>query len=301
MPAVPDFGGGLFHDVPAQRPAVPIAVNAVRVSGQKISVRVEDPLFDGVGELLCDVMAEVSLRADQRGVHMSRVEQALLTGPRHATLPGLALLMAEEVRGLQDQDRARVSLRATVPLRTTTPVTGLTSPDTVQVAAWASVGETVRGAAALSATNILACPCMQTYALEDLAAEVGLPFEQARELLGRVPIATHSQKGRLRLEVQAPHPDRLPAYRDLYDVARSATTLTQELLKRPDEYDMVRRAHLNPQFVEDVARTATADLMRALGSLRTEGPEGLLLDVLAESYESIHGHDISAHISTSAV
>lgn len=300
MRSMPDFGDGAFHDVPAQRPAVPIAVNAVRVSGQKISVCVEDPLFDGVGELLCDVVAEVSLRADQRGVHMSRVEQALLAGTRHATLPGLALLMAEEVRGLQDQDRARVSLQATVPMRTTTPVTGLTSPDTVQVAAWASVGETVRVAAALSVTNILACPCMQTYALADLAAAVGLPFEQARGLLSQVPIATHSQKGRVRLEVQASCPDRLPAYRAFYDVARSATTLTQELLKRPDEYYVVRRAHLNPQFVEDVARTATADLMGALGLLPREGPEGVRLDVLAESYESIHGHDISAHISTSA-
>src|SRR5882762_11505353 len=43
MNIVPGFGDSAFHDVPAQRPSVPIAVNAVRISGQKILVPVEDP------------------------------------------------------------------------------------------------------------------------------------------------------------------------------------------------------------------------------------------------------------------
>ena len=267
MIAVPDFEDGAFHDLPAQRPAVPIAVNAVRISGQKILVHVQDPLFRGFEALLCDVTAEVSLRNDQRGIHMSRIEEALLSESGPASLPGLALSMAEKVRVLQRQDRARVILQATVPLLTVTRVTGSTSPDTVKVTAWARVaGEVEEGdvevAARLSATNLLACPCTQTYTLADLASALGLTLEQAIELRRRVPIATHSQKGRVRLEVQAAHPDRLPDYRVLHEVADGATTLTQELLKRPDEYEMVRRAHFEPQFVEDVARRATSDLSR---------------------------------------
>jgi GTP cyclohydrolase-4 len=66
-------------------------------------------------------------------------------------------------------------------------------------------------------------------------------------------------------------------------------------LKRPDEYDMVRRAHLRPQFVEDVTRTTAEALASALAAQSID-PDGVHIDVAAESHESIHGHDIEAHI-----
>lgn len=283
-----------FYDVPAQQPAVGIALDRVGVHGQRARINAADELFGGPLDLLCDMNAEVSLGSDQRGIHMSRIERAIAGAPTGLSLPAAALAIAREVRDGQAQDSARVTLAATVPLSTRTPVTGQLSPDTADVSALAVAGPNPLVELALSATNITACPCMQGYALTELVTELGLSPDDGRALLGRIPIATHSQKGRVRLAVRAPAPERLPDYALLYRTLSEATALTQELLKRPDEYELVRRSHLRPQFVEDVVRTTTLTLARALSDFPADDIE---LDVSAESHESIHGHNIHATLN----
>ncbi|WP_214317313.1 GTP cyclohydrolase, FolE2/MptA family [Nonomuraea sediminis] len=280
-----------FYDVPAQQPAVGIALDRVGVHGQRARINAADDLFGGPFDLLCDVNAEVSLGSDQRGIHMSRIERAIAGAPTGLSLPAAALAIAREVRDGQAQDSARVTLAATVPLSTRTPVTGQLSPDTADVSALAVAGPNPYVELALSATNITACPCMQGYALTELVTELGLSPDDGRALLGRIPIATHSQKGKVRLAVRAPAPEQLPDYALLYRTLSEATALTQELLKRPDEYELVRRSHLRPQFVEDVVRTTTLTLARALSNSPADDIE---LNISAESHESIHGHNIHA-------
>jgi GTP cyclohydrolase-4 len=225
---------------------------------------------------------------------MSRIQAALLEH-RTGSLPDIAVAVAARIRETQDQERAEVRLRARVPLMTRTRMTGLPSPDTVELRASAVAGPAPVVRCAVGATNITACPCMQSYSLTDLINELGLSPQDGLELLRRVPIATHSQRGRVRLAVEAAGAARLPGYRRLLDIVAERTTLTQELLKRPDEYDLVRRAHLAPQFVEDVVRAV------ALGAARLAGgtTPDLTVTIVAESYESIHGHDIMASVSTS--
>ncbi|MFE0152570.1 GTP cyclohydrolase, FolE2/MptA family [Nonomuraea sp. NPDC059007] len=284
-----------FYDVPAQKPAVGIALDRVGVHGQRVLLDVADELFGGVRELLCDARAEVSLAAGQRGIHMSRIEGAFVNAPGALPLAVIASAIAREVRDTQTQESARVTLRAFAPLRTRTRVTGLASPDTVEVAAVAVAGPRPSAGLSLAATNITACPCMQGYALSELVGELGLGPDEGRRLMERVPIATHSQKGRVRVEVTAPDARRLPDYAFLHRLLSGQTTLTQELLKRPDEYDLVRRSHLRPQFVEDVVRGVAEGLARGLAESAPD-LEDVELDVSAESYESIHGHDISAQL-----
>jgi GTP cyclohydrolase FolE2 len=280
-----------FYDVPNQRPDIPVALPAVSVRNQQILLDVTDELVGGELPLLCDVDVRVSLRADQRGIHMSRIQTALQTavGP---SLTDFAVDIAKRIRDSQQQETAEVRLRARVPLSTRTRVTGLSSPDTVEMSAIAIAGPEPVVSHAVAATNITACPCMQGYALTDLIDHLDLRPEDGIELLRRVPIATHSQRGRVRLSVGARDPQRLPGFADLYRILADRTTLTQELLKRPDEYDLVRRAHLTPQFVEDVVRSVAGGLIRSLGPDRDD----LVVDVTAESYESIHGHDIFAQL-----
>jgi GTP cyclohydrolase FolE2 len=284
-----------FYDVPSQLPEVPIEVPTVAVRNQQVLLHIEDELLGGVLPVLCDVDARVSLRAEQRGIHMSRIERALQTSEPQS-LTACAVGIAERIRDTQDQVSAEVRLRARVPLLTRTRVSGLSSPDTVEISAHAVVGSSPRVGLGLAATNMTACPCMQGYALTDLIGELGLDPEEGVRLLGRVPIATHSQRGNVRIGLESTGVDRLPGYRRVYEILAAHTALTQELLKRPDEYDLVKRVHLAPQFVEDVVRAVAGGMVRSLGA---DGFElaGLELDVLAESYESIHGHDISAQIA----
>lgn len=288
-----------FYDVPSQPPALPIALQRVSVNRQQVLLQVDEELFGGTQPVLCDVDAMVSLHAEQRGIHMSRIEQALQSAGERP-LTGLAVRIAEQIRETQQQEVAEVRLRARVPLVSRTRVTGLASPDTVEVWAHATVGPDPVVGQALAATNITACPCMQGYALTDLITELGLDPDDGLTLMQRVPIATHSQKGRVRLAAEAADSERLPGYRRLYVILAAHTALTQELLKRPDEYDLVRRVHLAPQFVEDVVRAVAGGFARSLAESGHD-LDGLVLDVSAESYESIHGHDISAELRAPAL
>ncbi|MFF4625386.1 GTP cyclohydrolase, FolE2/MptA family [Nonomuraea jabiensis] len=272
-----------FYDVPAQRPDAAIALRSVRVHNQHIVLDVEEELLGGARQLLCAVEAEVSLRAEQRGVHMSRMEQAF-QGHGQGPLVATAMAIAERIRQTQWQDSARLGLRALAPVVTSTPVTMLASPDMVELAVVAVAGPRPWVTQSVGATIITACPCMQGYALTDLVDELGLTADEGLRVLSRVPVATHSQKGRVTLTVGAPEPADLPGYHTLYRVLAEHTTLTQELLKRPDEYELVRRAHLRPQFVEDVARDTAAGLARRLADTGAD-LRRLTVRVLADSID----------------
>jgi GTP cyclohydrolase-4 len=286
-----------FYDVPNQRPAVPIALPVVSVRNQQILLQVTDELVGGSLPLLCEVDVRVSLSEEQRGIHMSRIQSALQADAA-VPLSDHAAAIAGRVRESQRQEVVEVRLKARAPLVTRTRVSGLPSPDTVEISAVAVAGPVSRVSQAVAATNMTACPCMQGYSLTDLVKETGLSPQDGVELLKRVPIATHSQRGRVQLGVTAGDPGPLPGYHRLYQVLAARTTLTQELLKRPDEYDLVRRAHFRPQFVEDVVRSVASGVR----TLDLDGDRlgDLVVEIVAESYESIHGHDILARIEALA-
>jgi GTP cyclohydrolase FolE2 len=112
--------------------------------------------------------------------------------------------------------------------------------------------------------------------------------------MSRVPIATHSLKGMVRASVSGEKSNMTRCrFKTIYEAINQSTHLTSELLKRPDEFDLVRRVHLKPQFVEDVVRDVLVSMRRS-----TRDYDGSLkINVYAESYESIHGHDIAAEAS----
>ncbi|MEJ3742920.1 GTP cyclohydrolase, FolE2/MptA family [Actinomycetes bacterium KLBMP 9797] len=286
-----------FYDVPNQRPAVPIALPVVSVRNQQILLQVTDELVGGSLPLLCDVDVRVSLSEQQRGIHMSRIQSAL-QGSTGASLSDHAAAIAGRVRESQRQELVEVRLKARAPLVTRTRVSGLPSPDTVEIFAGAVAGPVPRVSQAVAATNMTACPCMQGYSLTDLIKETGLSAQDGVELLKRVPIATHSQRGRVQLGVTAGELGLLPGCHRLYQALAARTTLTQELLKRLDEYDLVRRVHVTPQFVEDVVRSVASGVQ----TLDLDGDHlgELMIEIVAESYESIHGHDILARLEAPA-
>ncbi|MFI7697906.1 GTP cyclohydrolase, FolE2/MptA family [Nonomuraea sp. NPDC049480] len=298
LTASPQTYSDSFYDVPGQAPAVRIALPSVRIHRQHIPLYVNDALLGGFMPLMGEVEAEVSLNARQRGIHMSRIEEAFQHDGRQS-MAEISLAIAERIRRTQQQETARVHLRALAPIVTSTPVTGLPSPDTVEISATAVAGPNPSVTRSVAATIITACPCMQGYALTELVGELGLPAQEGLRLLGRVPIATHSQKGRVSLAVSAPDLAALPGLQLLYQAIADHTILTQELLKRPDEYAMVRRAHLRPQFVEDVARDTAAGLARQLLA-HGHDLSPLTIRVTADSHESIHGHDIQASLEVAA-
>ena len=65
---------------------------------------------------------------------------------------------------------------------------------------------------------------------------------------------------------------------------------TYDLLKRPDEFFIVNKAHHNPKFVEDVVRGILARSLDVYSDL----PDETFISSTQVNYESIHKHDAFA-------
>ena len=140
-----------------------------------------------------------------------------------------------------------------------------------------------------------ACPCAQVmvreHSLHELD-EAGFSEADAHRALDALPVATHNQRGRgidpARRRRTACRRDRAE---DLVEIVEnSMSSETYDLLKRPDEFFIVNKAHHNPKFVEDVVRGILA---RAL-DMYADFPDDTFVFASQVNYESIHKHDAFA-------
>jgi GTP cyclohydrolase FolE2 len=140
-----------------------------------------------------------------------------------------------------------------------------------------------------------ACPCTLAFSrlrtLEDLRVRLGPAFDRAAEA-AIPPTFTHSQRGLLTVTVVSRDSSDLEL-RELYRQISRVTHPVQSVLKRPDEHNLVRKAHLRPQFCEDVCRAvavSAASILQASDDI----------EVSVELDESIHPHKAYASLSAKA-
>ena len=103
----------------------------------------------------------------------------------------------------------------------------------------------------LAVRHMTACPCTQVY-----------NRSMARTPEASFPHITHSQRSKTRLCLE--DPESAVSYEDLLECLESTLHVTQDLLKRPDEAEIVLRAHRRPQFAEDVVRSVAQEIGRCL-------------------------------------
>ena len=126
--------------------------------------------------------------------------------------------------------------------------------------------------------GMTACPCGQQTVTEML------------EIQSEHPVMTHNQRNVVTLMVYLPE-DRSVEANDLIDlVEASFSSPTYELLKRPDEGQVIINAHSNTKFVEDVVRAVLDNFVKKYPDL----PDDVFIDVISDSEESIHKHDAFA-------
>jgi len=127
-------------------------------------------------------------------------------------------------------------------------------------------------------TGMTACPCGQQTVTEML------------EIKSEHPVMTHNQRNVCTLMVYMPEDISVEAD-DLIDlVEASFSSPTFELLKRPDEGQVIINAHSNTKFVEDVVRSVLDKFVKKF----TDLPDDVFIDVISDSEESIHKHDAFA-------
>jgi len=120
-----------------------------------------------------------------------------------------------------------------------------------------------------------ACPC----AMENIKKAYG-------------EIYTHNQRNVATLIIEN---DGSIDADDLIDIAEEAmSTPTFEILKRKDEMEVVKKAHENPKFVEDVVR----DMLKKILERYPDLPDDIVVIARSESLESIHKHNAFAERKT---
>lgn len=288
------------RDVQARRPATALGLSRVGVTGVEKVIRIrrngDEQLF--YAELECFV----DLPPDQKGAHMSRFEEVVGEAIDEVVLSEafkaetLAAHIAERVRHRQAGLRSEVTIAARYPEHKPAPVSG--SPTQEIYTLFGSAVASVRGTRRLvgvQAQGMTACPCAQEMTAdrsrERLEADGFSPGEVDR-ILERVPVATHNQRGIGALHVGCPESCHEPveAQTLLAIVEAAMSSEIYELLKRPDEVEVVEKAHRRPRFVEDCVREMVRMGVEAFGGL---GDDAFLM-ARQENMETIHKHNVVA-------
>lgn len=233
------------------------------------SLRYPTSLMDGTTEQAgigsFDVL--VTLPADRRGTHMSRMvqlvhDQMAIINPRE--LP----LIMKRVAAKMDIDNAQV--RVSLPIATTvvSPVSGLEAfqASDLKLEAVINAGTfTLTTSVTTQVTSL--CPCSKT--ISDYGA--------------------HNQRSNVTVAIAGTESDPYPVdAAQLVELIRSSGSCpVYPVIKRPDERAITMTAYDQPAFVEDMARDLSVELRR-----RNVGHT-----VSIRNLESIHSHDAVASVS----
>lgn len=285
-----------------EAPEVRLSLGRVGVSGVR---RILHLLVDGKERTFNAEFSMVAdLSPDKAGVHMSRfaeiLEEAALDvlGRERspARLENIVEAIAMQIVGSQRAVRADVRMRADFALERWTPVSGKRGEETYTLIGIAHADrDGTRRVIGVEAQGMTACPCAQLMVREHSMHELrdaGFSEKDAKRALDALPVATHNQRGKgsVLIGTDASKPDAVRAEDLVEIVEHSMSSETYDLLKRPDEFFIVNKAHHNPKFVEDVVRGI---LSRALDVYADLGDE-TFVSASQVNYESIHKHDAFA-------
>lgn len=297
-----DHGLRFFADRQEEVPEVRIALGRAGVVGVRRVLQVR--LDDAPRAITAELSMAAELASDRSGVHMSRLVEALEEAvldvlARHETplrADALVESIASQIAQTQGSRSAEVRLRADFSLERWTPTSGKRGEEPYVLLARAHAGVRSRALLGVEVQGMTACPCAQEMireqSLRDLR-DAGVDEETGIRVLEHLPAATHNQRGLGRLLVGTADAAHRTTIRvaDLVEIVESSmSSETYDLLKRPDEFFIVNKAHRNPKFVEDVVRGMVARTLETYGEFDDE----TFVFASQRNEESIHKHDAFA-------
>jgi GTP cyclohydrolase-4 len=290
----------LGEDVQARRPATHVSLSRVGVTGVEKVLRIES---NGSEQLFyAEVECFVDLGPKQKGAHMSRFEEVINEAIDEVVLgeafkaETLAAHIAERVRDHQGAMRAEVTIAARFPEHKEAPASGARTQEIYRL--FGSAVASARGTRRLvgvEAQGMTACPCAQELVMDRARERLdleGFSEDEIARVFDAVPVATHNQRGIGTLYVGCPEACAEPIEaKALLEIVESAmSSEIYELMKRPDELEVVEKAHQRPRFVEDCVREMVRMAVDRFGHF---GDEAFVL-ARQENLETIHKHNVVA-------
>ena len=285
-----------MNDIQQSRPTVHVSLSRVGVTNLRRIIQIAD---GGRGVLFyAELDLFVDLNPEQAGVHMSRfsdelellVDEISLVPSRD--IESLAERLSRQVVQTQGAIYSEVNIRAHSPMMKTTPISGKPVEELYTLIGMAaSTQDRTKRLVGVETEGMTVCPCaqdmMRSYS-KDMLMEEGFSESDSERIVGIVPMASHNQRGRGTLLIGSEQTVR--AENLVHIVEASMSSETYELLKRPDEFFIVNKAHRNPMFVEDVVR----EILRNVIDVYPDLPDEAFVLVKQENFESIHQHNAFA-------
>jgi GTP cyclohydrolase-4 len=249
----------------------------------------------------------VDLPSDRKGANLSRnfeaIEEILANiseSPVYEIVSPCGDIAENLIGRHEYASRAEVRMKSEYMIRRKSPATGVDCQKFVDIFADA-VAERTEGANAVQIKKLIgaevmgmtACPCAQSMMEEEAESklkEFGLPDDKIAEFLKAVPMATHNQRGRGIISVQALDTTGVRLENIIEIIEASMSSNVYEVLKRADEKVVVEEAHRNPKFVEDCVRTMAKKAVDTFKQL----PDDAIITIKQINEESIHKHNAFA-------
>jgi GTP cyclohydrolase IV len=290
----------LGDDVQARRPTTLVSLSRVGVTGVEKIVRIR---ANGHQQLFyAELECFVDLGPEQKGAHMSRFEEVVNEAIDEVVLgeafkaETLASHIAERVRDRQGGCRAEVTIAARYPENKHAPESGAPTQEIYTLFGSAVASERgTRKLIGVQAQGMTACPCAQEMVSERAAERLrddGFTDDEIARVFQAVPVATHNQRGIGTLYVGCPEgcDATVEATDMLAIVEASMSSEIYELMKRPDEVEVVEKAHRRPRFVEDCVREMIRMATERYASLGDQA----FISARQENLETIHKHNVVA-------
>ena len=282
-----------YPDVQGSSPEYHIPIQNVGVKRVFYPIRVKRP--DKSIDLVAMIDLSVDIPAERKGADISRnleaVNDILGTGEIDGIETVARMLSEKLLEKIPYSNASTVNIASDyfVPKKS---ASGKESVVRYRIygRATANRGSITRESVGVEVTGMNACPC----AMEGTRAIISDRYRNETEFLATIPSITHNQRNKVRLTIQTS--DENPVEIDdlimiIEDVFGSPLL---PLLKRSDEANIVYNAHMNPKFVEDIAREVVFKTVRKYHQF----PDYTEIKVTSESDESIHPHNAYASIST---
>ncbi|MEM4246430.1 MAG: GTP cyclohydrolase MptA [Candidatus Bathyarchaeia archaeon] len=248
----------------------------------------------------------IDLPARQKGIHASRSYEVIsetMAGYVGKTfkLENLCASVATELlKRHRYASRSEVRGRGEAIFERRAPKSRMTSYESCDIIATAVAWRKPDGEAdverkiEVGVTGVTACPCAQEILRDEARMEIlkstRLRGQVVDRLMAHIPVATHMQRAYGTIRMDLPEGFEVDAIRFVQVIEDSMSASTFELLKRPDEVEVVRLAASHPRFAEDCIRY----MMRNIAKRFPQLPGDVRLVFTVRSKESIHKHDFFA-------
>jgi GTP cyclohydrolase-4 len=293
------------RDVHNDSPEVSVHVQRVGVTG--IRVPIQFIFFEEQPAIVVPTFdVFVDLPAFQKGIHPSRnIEGTVEIVSQHAHklhwLEDLCADIAQEQLTRHEYAReAEVHASADVVFSRTTPQTNIKTYESCTMKAKAIARRktettiSIRKWIGVTVSGIAACPCAQEMLRDEAETELTKKFaiakKEAEKIAETLPIGSHMQRSYGSVMVEIPPKFKINALQLVDIVEQSMSASTFELLKRPDEAQVVQTALDNPKFVEDAIRQMVKRVVEVFPKL----PDEMELSFEQRNEECIHRHDLVA-------